>query len=153
MASCPCRVAQSWSPDRHASRLPQVAASTAVRVTVSALLQASMHRHLLNIQRLQTLLALPAAQVQAFGSYVNKLGAHDSDLDVVVTGLLEPDHPENGGGISVRSQGYKQLQTNHSGNMQVGFHRPAGARQKKNKAPKTEASIQRLDRKADRTSQ
>ena len=36
-------------------------------------------------------------QVQTFGSFVNGLGMHSSDLDLVVTGLLAPDHPQNGG--------------------------------------------------------
>ena len=37
------------------------------------------------------------AQVQAFGSYVNNLGTHDSDVDVVITGLMQPNNTENGG--------------------------------------------------------
>jgi hypothetical protein len=36
-------------------------------------------------------------QVQTFGSFVNGLGMHSSDLDLVITGLLAPDHPQNGG--------------------------------------------------------
>lgn len=36
-------------------------------------------------------------QVQTFGSFANGLGMHSSDLDLVVTGLLAPDHPRNGG--------------------------------------------------------
>ncbi len=36
-------------------------------------------------------------QVHAFGSYVNNLGTHDSDVDVVITGLLEPNNADNGG--------------------------------------------------------
>ena len=36
-------------------------------------------------------------QVQTFGSFVNGLGMHSSDLDLVITGILAPDHPQNGG--------------------------------------------------------
>ena len=42
-------------------------------------------------------------QVQTFGSFVNGLGMHSSDLDLVITGLLAPDHPQNGGQLASMS--------------------------------------------------
>lgn len=38
-------------------------------------------------------------QVQTFGSFANGLGMHSSDLDLVVTGLMEPDSPQTGGAL------------------------------------------------------
>lgn len=41
-------------------------------------------------------------QVQAFGSFASGLGMHGSDLDLVITGLVAPDDPHNGGECEVR---------------------------------------------------
>jgi hypothetical protein len=47
-------------------------------------------------------------QVQTFGSFVNGLGMHSSDLDLVITGILAPDHPQNGG-LWVETQWHPEL--------------------------------------------